>query len=93
MKPWILAAALLVTLPLTTDAAPKIDVFFSPQGGCTTAVTKALDGATNTVMVQAYSFRSAPIAKAPVDAHERGVMYFRQFQSNERTSTMNSLAL
>ena len=33
----------------------------------------ALDHATNTVLVQAYSFTSAPIAKALVDAHRRGV--------------------
>jgi hypothetical protein len=33
----------------------------------------ALDGAKRTVLVQAYSLTSAPIAKALVDAHHRGV--------------------
>jgi phosphatidylserine/phosphatidylglycerophosphate/cardiolipin synthase-like enzyme len=33
----------------------------------------ALSGAKNSVLVQAYSFTSAPIAKALVDAHRRGV--------------------
>ena len=48
-------------------------VFFSPEGGCTEAVVNALDHATNTIRVQAYSFTSAPIAKALVDAHRRKV--------------------
>jgi len=55
------------------EPQPSIEVFFSPQGGCTEAVVKALDHATNTALVQAYSFTSAPIAKALVDAHKRGV--------------------
>ena len=50
-----------------------ITVFFSPNGGCTEAVVKELDAAKSTVLVQAYSFTSAPIAKALVDAHKRGV--------------------
>ena len=53
--------------------AADIQVFFSPKGGCTDAVVKNLNKATNTVLVQAYSFTSAPIAKALVDAQKRGV--------------------
>jgi phosphatidylserine/phosphatidylglycerophosphate/cardiolipin synthase-like enzyme len=52
---------------------PPIEVFFSPKGGCTEAVTKEIDAAKNTILVQAYSFTSAPIAKALVEAHKRGV--------------------
>ena len=55
-------------------AAPaSIQVFFSPKGGCTEAVVDALFKAQSTVLVQAYSFTSAPIAKALTDAHRRGV--------------------
>jgi phosphatidylserine/phosphatidylglycerophosphate/cardiolipin synthase-like enzyme len=36
-------------------------------------VVNNLNQATNTVLVQAYSFTSAPIAKALVDAEKRGV--------------------
>jgi len=54
-------------------ADPKIDVYFSPKGGCTEAVVQSLNKATNTVLVQAYSFTSAPIARALVDAKRRGV--------------------
>ena len=48
---------------------PPIEVFFSPKGGCTEAVVKELAVAKSTILVQAYSFTSAPIAKALVDAH------------------------
>jgi phosphatidylserine/phosphatidylglycerophosphate/cardiolipin synthase-like enzyme len=50
-----------------------VAVHFSPDGGCTDAVVSALNQAKQTVLVQAYSFTSAPIAKALVDAHKRGV--------------------
>src|SRR5207237_10505688 len=54
-------------------AEPKIEVYFSPKGGCTEVVVETLNNATNTVLVQAYSFTSAPIAKALVDAKRRGL--------------------
>jgi phosphatidylserine/phosphatidylglycerophosphate/cardiolipin synthase-like enzyme len=50
-----------------------VQVFFSPRGGATEAVVSALEQATNTVLVQAYSFTSAPIAQALVQAHRRGL--------------------
>ena len=58
-----------------TDQAslPPIEVYFSPKGGCTEAVVKELGDAKSTVLVQAYSFTSAPIAKALLNAHKRGV--------------------
>jgi phosphatidylserine/phosphatidylglycerophosphate/cardiolipin synthase-like enzyme len=52
---------------------PPIAVYFSPKGGCTAAVVRELDNAKNSVLVQAYSFTSAPIARALVDAQKRGV--------------------
>jgi phosphatidylserine/phosphatidylglycerophosphate/cardiolipin synthase-like enzyme len=50
-----------------------VAVFFSPKGGCTEAVVEELGKAREIVLVQAYSFTSAPIAKALVEAHQRGV--------------------
>ncbi|HVV69934.1 MAG TPA: phospholipase D-like domain-containing protein, partial [Verrucomicrobiae bacterium] len=50
-----------------------VQVYFSPDGGATAAVVHALAQATNSVFVQAYSFTSAPIARALVDAQRRGV--------------------
>jgi phosphatidylserine/phosphatidylglycerophosphate/cardiolipin synthase-like enzyme len=62
----------LLFLPLTVSAQ-KWQVFFSPGGGCTQAVVQQLNSAKSNVLVQAYSFTSAPIAKALVNAANRGV--------------------
>ena len=62
-----------VTADQAAQPLPPIEVYFSPKGGCTEAVVKELNAAKATVLVQAYSFTSAPIAKALVDAHKRGV--------------------
>jgi phosphatidylserine/phosphatidylglycerophosphate/cardiolipin synthase-like enzyme len=55
----------------------SVEVCFAPPlpGGCdpTETVVKTLSEARRQVLVQAYSFTSAPIAKALVDAHKRGV--------------------
>lgn len=42
---------------------PRVDVFFSPDGGCTEACVSVLKGAKKSIYVQAYSFTSAPIAR------------------------------
>ena len=52
---------------------PAPEVYFSPRGGCTEAVVRELNAARQTVLVQAYSFTSAPIAAALVAASRRGV--------------------
>jgi phosphatidylserine/phosphatidylglycerophosphate/cardiolipin synthase-like enzyme len=88
----VLCACLLInpTPQSLAGAEPKIEVFFSPQGGCTEAVVKALDHATSTVLVQAYSFTSAPIAKALVDAHKRGVKIHVILDKSQRTEKYSS---
>ncbi|PWU08055.1 MAG: phospholipase D family protein [Verrucomicrobia bacterium] len=62
-----------------------IQVYFSPKGGATEAVVDALGRATNSVLVQAYSFTSAPIARALVDAHRRGVRVNVILDHSQRT--------
>jgi phosphatidylserine/phosphatidylglycerophosphate/cardiolipin synthase-like enzyme len=70
----MLAGLILLTGCNQRASVPQgIRVYFSPAGGCTEAVVAALGQATNTVLVQAYSFTSAPIARALVDATRRGV--------------------
>ena len=69
---------LALALAATAFAAPEIyhpsaQVWFSPSGGCTDAVVDTIASAKKTIHVQAYSFTSAAIAKALVDAHKRGV--------------------
>ncbi len=48
-------------------------VYFSPDGGCTYAITSEIDAARTLILVQAYSFTSKPIAKSLMDAKKRGV--------------------
>ncbi len=57
----------------TTKLLAPIEVYFSPNGGCTEAIVREIRGAKSTVFVQAYWFTSVPITKAVVDAHKRGV--------------------
>ena len=65
------------TLPVYSQkkasSSPNWSVYFSPTGGCTEAIIKELNNAKTSVLVQAYSFTSAPIAKALLNAHKRGV--------------------
>jgi phosphatidylserine/phosphatidylglycerophosphate/cardiolipin synthase-like enzyme len=78
MKRLVLILILLAFLPgcyepRGPETLPPIEVYFSPHGGCTEAVVGEIDAAKTGILVQAYSFTSAPIAKALVDAHRRGV--------------------
>jgi len=74
MKLVAIVALVLFSGPLfAVDKSPTIQVYFSPHGGRAEAVIEALNSAKKTVLVQAYSFTSAPIAKALVEAHRRGM--------------------
>lgn len=50
-----------------------MEAYFSPHGGCTEAVIRAIAGAERRVFVQAYSFTSGPICLALRRAHSRGM--------------------
>lgn len=65
--PWI-----TYSFDLTLNNTPA-HVYFSPNGGCTNAIIKEIDSATMEILVQGYSFTSAPIAKAIVNAKKRAV--------------------
>lgn len=67
-----------------------ISVFFSPGGGCTQAIVAEIGQARKTVQVQAYSFTSAPIAKALLDAHKRGVAVTAVLDKSQRTEKYSS---
>lgn len=60
-------------------------MYFSPSGGATDAVVRELNAATTQVLVQAYAFTSAPIAKALVDAHKRGVNVLAVLDTSNKT--------
>ena len=71
-------------------SSTDIVVCFSPNGGCTDAIIKSLDEAKQMVLVQAYSFTSAPIAKAVVEAHKRGVKVQVILDKSQRTEKYSS---
>ena len=68
-----------------TFTPARIAVYFSPNGGATEAVVRALNAATTQILVQAYSFTSVPIAKALVDAHKRGVTVLAVLDKSQQT--------
>jgi phosphatidylserine/phosphatidylglycerophosphate/cardiolipin synthase-like enzyme len=85
----------LLTLPMWTLAdgpfhPASVEVFFSPKGGCTEAVVGELAKAKKNVLVQAYSFTSAPIAQALVAAHKRGVVVQVVLDKSQRTEKYSS---
>jgi phosphatidylserine/phosphatidylglycerophosphate/cardiolipin synthase-like enzyme len=70
----IFIVCLLLFLPISGKGTTnQWSVYFSPNGGCTEAIVKEIAAAKKSILVQAYSFSSAPIAKALVEAHKRGV--------------------
>ena len=69
---------------------PVIQVFFSPRGGCTEAAVQAIEAARSSILVQAYSFTSAPIAEALVKAHRRGVKVQVLLDKSQRSEKYSS---
>jgi phosphatidylserine/phosphatidylglycerophosphate/cardiolipin synthase-like enzyme len=76
--------------PAGPQSLPPIEVRFSPKGGCTEAVVAELDAAKTSILVQAYSFTSTPIAKALVAAHNRGVRIEVILDKSQRTEKYSS---
>lgn len=73
----------------------SVEVYFSPKGGATEAVVSVIEKSKKSINVQAYSFTSAPIAKALVEAHKRGVavnVILDKSQKTEKYSSADFLA-
>jgi len=60
-------------VPSVTTSPSAVTACFTPGGHCTDLIVKTLGEATTNILVQAYSFSSAPIAKPLLNAHTRGV--------------------
>lgn len=75
-----------ITLPKDTP----VKVYFSPTGGCTEAIINEISQANTEILVQAYSFTSAPIAKALVTAHKRGVKVLAILDRSQRSAKYTS---
>ncbi len=72
-----LLIALLVSFAVTCRAsaqhAPSMSVAFSPQQGATASIVKLIGEAKQSIRIAAYSFTSKDIAKALIDAYNRGL--------------------
>lgn len=92
MRPIFLAifsVLYLTTLSAVAEGIPftgATEVFFSPKGGATEAITREIGKARQEVLVQAYSFTSTPIAKALLDAHKRGVKVVAILDRSQKTA-------
>lgn len=77
------------------NAAPRAicQVYFSPRGAATSAIIENLEDAKSTILVQAYSFTSLPIAEALVRAHERGVEVQVLLDKSQRTQGYTAASL
>ena len=77
---------LLARAALADDFTPaRVAVYFSPYGGATAAVIHEVNAAQHQILVQAYNFTSAPIAKALIDAHKRGVKILAVLDKSNET--------
>ena len=81
---------MVLWLWVAAAGAADIHVYFSPHGDCTETVMENLNRSTNSVLVQAYSFTSAPIAKGLVDAKKRGVNVEVILDKSQRTEKYSS---
>jgi len=97
---WITASLVTLTIliligsspsiTLSKDKSPTLEVYLSPKGGCNDAVIRELNKAKSTILVQAYSFTSAPIAKALLNAHKRRVKIEVVLDKSQRTQKYSS---
>jgi TonB family protein len=86
----ILCILIFPSISLPQEKTCAWEVYFSPHGGCTEAIIRELDKAKFSVLVQAYSFTSAPIAKALLGAHKRGVKVQVILDKSQRTDKYSS---
>ncbi|MEW5790245.1 MAG: phospholipase D family protein [Pseudomonadota bacterium] len=84
---WLsLAGARPPASPQLLVAQGTLEVAFSPNGGATEMIIRAINQARERIWVQAYSFTSAPIARALVEAHKRGVKLVVVLDKSQRTA-------
>lgn len=93
MKTKIFFVALFLSVPVWSAPLPStgtVAVYFSPRGGATEGIIAEISRAKKTIQVQAYSFTSAPIAKALLEAHKRGVHVEAILDKSQKTAKYTS---
>lgn len=78
------------SLTLPQDKPTTWEVYFSPHDGCTDSIIQELGKAKTAVLVQGYSFTSAPIAKSLLDAQKRKVKVEIILDKSQRTQKYSS---
>ena len=78
-----------LALDVDIDHAP-VEVYFSPDDRTTEAIVREIDHSRTEILVQAYSFTSAPIAKALLKAHKRGVKVRAILDKSQKTQKYSS---
>ncbi len=74
----------------TTPETSQLEVAFSPDGGATALVIKAIDSARQSLELAGYSFTSRPIAQALIAARRRGVNVRVVLDKSQRTERYSS---
>jgi phosphatidylserine/phosphatidylglycerophosphate/cardiolipin synthase-like enzyme len=83
--------ALVLLLLFCSFAFASPEVCFTPGEDCTGVIVREVGTAKKSVRVLAYSFTSAPIAKALVDASKRGVHVEVILDRSNRTERYSGL--
>ena len=94
-KPRMASAPTPAPTPGATTTPSAVTACFTPGENCTGTIVQTLGGAKRTILAQAYSFTSAPIAKALLDAHKRGVhvqVILDKSQRSDKYSSADFLA-
>jgi len=81
----LIGRAVVPAHAVETFTPERVAVYFSPNGGATDTVVRELTAAKTEILMQAYSFTSAPIAKALVEAHKRGVKILAVLDKSNET--------
>lgn len=88
--------AALLCGAVVVAAHASIQVGFSPEGSARVLVLDSINHAQRSIDMMAYSFQSADIVQAPVDAEKRGVVVRAVIDKNEiraRSARRPSLSL
>ncbi|MDA8126039.1 MAG: phospholipase D family protein [Deltaproteobacteria bacterium] len=86
----LFAGSAVQAVPVQVRQAPPIDVYFSPRAGATEAICREIAQARSEILVQAYSFTSAPIAQALLAAHKRGIKVAVILDKSQKTQKYSS---
>jgi phosphatidylserine/phosphatidylglycerophosphate/cardiolipin synthase-like enzyme len=87
---FVLVKNAIVLIGLIAIYSRGAEVYFCPGDNPTGAIVRELGTAKSNILVQAYSFTSAPIAKALVDAHRRGVKVTVILDKSQRSEKYSS---